>query len=277
MSPFWAPSGAPRGPRRGAPPTPKEYGARTWIFVALTLVLVALGALSMTRRIVAETPTTGVEWIQASAGPLAMAVEEGSPAWRAGLRAGDLLREIDGRPVRSALDAAELGWEAGGGPIRLTTRRGSTDRALTLTPEWQEASDIYIYLLIVGLAFLVSGVFIALRWTNIRGGVLYSYLSLSLFALLTFSHTGRGDAVDWVIHWIDLAAAAIVPALLLHVSIALVKQKFSRRRPYLAVAYSVSAGLLLSAIWLSPGGQGGAYRFESPLLALEVRDRLEGG
>jgi PAS domain S-box-containing protein len=249
---------------------------RVWLVLALAGALLVFGSLSFIRRADSVEPTVGADWVQSSLGPLALSVRSESPAWYAGLREGDLLLEIDGQPVASALEAAEIGWRStADGPLLLKVRRGSAEVTLRFMPAWQPRTEPYAYLAVVGLAFWVSGVFIALRWPMIRGSAVYTLLALCLFANLTLSHTGRGDQLDWAIYWFDLAAAALAPALLLHLGVALSKRTLRRPQLLVGVAYSVSLVFLLTAVWLSPGGLGGAYRFADPLMAVEGRDRVE--
>ena len=183
---------------------------RVAIILALAVLLVVIGGASFARRIDAVQPAVGVEWVQSASGPLAVAVEPEGAAWRAGLRDGDLLVEVDGREVHSALDAAAIGWAQGdGSPVHLRVSRGPTRLDLALTPRWSPQSDIYIYLSIVGLAFWASGFLVAIRWPNVRGGMIYVMLALSLATRLVFSQTGVGDRLDWTVHWTDLLAGAL--------------------------------------------------------------------
>ena len=92
-------------------------------------------------------------------------------------------------------------------------------RTLTLRfePIWTPRTEPYAYLVMVGLAFLLSGTFIAIRWPGIRGR---SDLRLSrrhaVFVHLTFSPPGRADTLDWIFGWGSDLAGALWPALLLH-------------------------------------------------------------
>lgn len=254
----------------------RGHRARVWLTVGSAMVLLAAGAVSFVFRAGMTEPVTGVEWVQASAGPIAIQVTEGSLAERSGLKPGDRLVRIGDRAVHSALDASQLAWSSEAGrPLPLHVQRGETVIELDLEASWQRRPEPYTYLALVGLAFWVSGLFIAVRWPGIRGGVVYTALAFSLFAELTLSHTGRGDAPDWIIYWGDLVAGALVPPLLLHLGIVLSRSQASWKRWMLGGAYALSSLSLLAALWLSPAVMGGAYRFVDPVTAIEVRDRAE--
>lgn len=249
---------------------------RLWTVVLPALLILAVGAASFYRQVDATRPSLGVEWAQSPAGPVVAQVEPAGPAARAGLREGDRLRAAGGRPVPSALDANQLAWHCDPGrPIKLSVQGSSgVERELALEPDWVRQEEPYSYLALVGLAFWVSGLFIALRWPDIRGGKIYAALAASLFVTLTYKATGTADTLDWVIEWSDLLAGSLVPGLLLHFGIAVTKRTLSLRRPVLLLSYALTLGLVLSAIWLSPVGLGGAYRFQRPLQAVELWDRL---
>jgi len=254
----------------------RTRAAGVWLVLLIAVAALVLGGVSFLRRAGATQPVIGVEWVQSSSGPVAMAVDPQGPAGRAGLHSGDLLLSLNGRRVASALDSAELSWEARDrGSVELRVRRGNSVLALRVEPEWQPRLEPYTYLAIVGLAFWVSGVFIALRWPVIRGGSIYTLLALCFFTQLTLSHTGRADALDWIVFWTDLIAGSLTPALLVHLGLSLSKRSVGRRREMLALVYVVSTALVLLAFWLRPEGAGGAYLFTEPLAAVDLRESLE--
>jgi two-component system NtrC family sensor kinase len=252
----------------------RKIGA--WLLLALAGPLLAFGLFSFVRRIGAGYPSLGVEWVQSSAGAVALGVVPEGPADVAGLRNGDLLLKANGVRLTSALQAADVAWaQDAAEPIRLEVTRGASTLTLRLEPSWEPYSEPYAYISIVGLAFWVSGLFIALRWPLIRGGMIYALLAICFYARLTLSHTGRADIVDWIISWSDLVAGALIPALLIHLALVLSKRTVHRRNWLLAVAYTVSTCAVLAAIWLRPEGLGGVYRFSEPLRAIEFRERFE--
>jgi len=239
-------------------------------------MLLTVGGVAVTRRIGAVEPQVGARWVQSSQGPIAITVEPGGPGDLAGLQPGDRLLAVGGRRVTSALEAeAALGWTAGaGGPLDLLVARGSGEHRLRVAPAWTPRGEPYTYLVIVALAFWLSGLFVALRFPGIRGGAIYAGLAATLFVKLAFSDTGQGDPFDWLVAWCDLVAGALWPALLLHLGAALGRRALRRPRLAPGLGYAVSAALIGAALWLYPTGPGGAFRFDDPVGALEIWHRL---
>lgn len=66
------------------------------------------------------------------AGAFVGGVNPGSPAERAGLKAGDVIVEVDGMPIASADDLAAALSRLNGNSVRLTLARGATRREVTV-------------------------------------------------------------------------------------------------------------------------------------------------
>jgi regulator of sigma E protease len=64
------------------------------------------------------------------------------PAARAGLRAGDRVTVIDGKPVSRWNDLALLISESGGKPVKLTVQRDGKTFSVTVTPEMRTAKNL---------------------------------------------------------------------------------------------------------------------------------------
>ena len=71
----------------------------------------------------------------------------------------------------------------------------------------------------------------------------YGALGMALFAQLVLSQTGVGDTFDWAVHWADVIAGALVPALLVHVAWTLARGEMPGRRTVLAAAYGARLAL----------------------------------
>lgn len=69
-------------------------------------------------------------------------VMEGSPAREAGLREGDRVLEVAGKPVETFVDVLEAAHENPGNPLAFRVRRGEETLELTVVPEektWEDA------------------------------------------------------------------------------------------------------------------------------------------
>src|SRR2546428_10638545 len=66
--------------------------------------------------------------------PVIGRVAEGTPAAEAGLKTGDLIVAVDGRPGRPWEDMDELVTTSGGRPLKLTIKRGGAEENATGTP-----------------------------------------------------------------------------------------------------------------------------------------------
>ncbi len=242
--------------------------------LAVVVGLAVLGGVSFGRRLWGTQPALGVSWTPTSVGPIATELEPGSPAERAGLRVGDVLVSVDGQPARGALREVSLPWAASERAVRVEVRRGGARVSLALRADLaHQAPDLYGYLSLVGLAFLVSGAFVFWRWPSARGSGQYAALAVALFTALVFSHTGAGGPLDWTIFWMDVVAGALVPALLVDLAGILSRRGARARALVRLVAYGGSAAVLLLAFW---GVQwNGALRFPHPATALQGLDRLQ--
>jgi len=252
----------------------RRYGAvAVWLVLGLSAALTAVGVASAVRVAGSVQPFVGVEWIQSAAGPVAIAVEPGGPAWVSGLRPGDLLVSVDGKPAASALDAGEIAWSVPiGEATRLEVRRGASTEIVRIHPRIVGRDDPYGYLALVGFAFLASGTLVAARWPTVRGARSYAGFAAAMFVRLVFSHTGAADPFDWFVYSADLLAGLAAPALLVHFALDLARR--SRATVLLGFVYGPAAATLLAIVWLHPAGAGAAYRLPDPTAAVEGIDRF---
>lgn len=255
----------------------RPHRARLAAIGAAAILLGGFGVLSFGRRISQREPWTGLEWVQASAGITVLSVEPRSPASQAGLLPGDVLLRVNGTEARGVLVAADAPWRAPAGTaIPLVLMRGQTTIEASITPARRHAAPrLYAYLALIGAACFASGLLIVLNWPSVRGAGVYGALGMALFAHLVLSQTGAGDGFDWAVHWIDVTAGALVPALLVHLAWTLSRGEASTRRTVLSVVYAVAVILVVGDLWLE--GLGGSYRFEDPVRAVAWQERLELG
>jgi PAS domain S-box-containing protein len=249
--------------------------ARFAAVAVVALLLAGFGVASFSRRISEREPWVGVEWLAAGVGIVASEVEERSPAAEAGVARGDVLLALDGHPVGNVLRAEAAVWRAPAGtPIALTLRRGGATFVASVVPARRHAAPpLYGYLALIGVACFASALLIVLKWPSVRGAGVYGALGLALFAQLVLSQTGTADLFDWAVHWADVIAGALVPALLLHLAWTLARGEMPGRRFVLTAGYASAALLIAEDVWMV--GLGGAYRFTDPIRAAGWHDRLE--
>ena len=73
--------------------------------------------------------------------PVIGRVAEGTPAAETGLKTGDLIVAVDGRPVRHWEDMDELVTTSRGRPLKLTIKRGGAEQTVTVTPRLVTVRD----------------------------------------------------------------------------------------------------------------------------------------
>jgi len=247
------------------------------LFGLVAVALAGFSVLSFGRRVSQREPYAGVEWTQGGRGPEVALVDPLGPGDHAGLQAGDRLIGADGRAIVSAIEAADLPWRLKAGQqIELTIERDGRTQSVVLHPARRHAAPpLYGYLAVIGVAFFVSGLVIVFRWPTVRGAMLYGSLGLALFAYLVLSQTGVADVFDWTVHWADVAAGALVPALLVQLAWTLSRRAPAGRTARAAIAYGPAALLVAYDVWLE--GFGGAYRAADPVAAVAGVHRLEAG
>src|SRR5262249_25507271 len=68
-------------------------------------------------------------------------VVDGSPASAAGLKTGDLIEEVNGRPVRYWEDLERALADSGGRPVVVRVKRGTSEETVTVTPRRKAITD----------------------------------------------------------------------------------------------------------------------------------------
>ena len=131
--------------------------------------------------------------------PLVDQVLPGKPAERAGLRAGDRIVSIDGAPVRSPSDVAQLTNARPGEPMTFAYRRGDALAEVQLTPEPVDNGTRRIG--VVGLRLRVDPAVASALGVTVRYGViealgqgLQKTVELSVFTVRMLGRILTGEA-----------------------------------------------------------------------------------
>jgi membrane-associated protease RseP (regulator of RpoE activity) len=104
--------------------------------------------LGPSRRIGVTTSTLGkqlADYFGVSRGVLVNSVESGGPADKAGLKAGDVVTEVDGRALDDTSDLARSLGAKEEGDVTLTVVRDKKRRTVRVTPErWKTPRSLYM-------------------------------------------------------------------------------------------------------------------------------------
>jgi PAS domain S-box-containing protein len=203
-------------------------------------------------------------------------VTRGGPAERAGIREGDRLEAINGKPIKQGLDAVREIFHAGvssQATYQLQRKGEEFQTKLVLAPQ-ASSKSLGDYLELVGLLYLFIGTFILFRrWTAPKSLHFYIFC-LASFVLYSFSYTGKLNLFDWTIYWLDAAALLLQPALFLHFCLSFPERlSIFRERRYVIPLVYVPA-LVMGAVQVLVAT--GILVFPLPLLQVRwLLDRVD--
>jgi two-component system NtrC family sensor kinase len=254
------------------------YRFLTLLLAIVSVTLVIFAFINFQQRRQYQLPSDGVSWVTTPQGLTAWAVPAGSPGKKAGIVVGDILASIDGRSVKTTVEATRAVFDSGAwsrATYDLVRGGESFETSVVLAPE-SNSPGLHGYLEIVGILYLIIGAFVFLRrWSAARS--LHFYLfCLASFVLYCFSYTGKLNLFDSSVYWLNVTALLLQPALFLHFCLTFPeKPQFVERRRYLLPALYAPAALLLTFHALVMAGF-----LTLPLPMLSVRwlfDSLEMG
>ncbi len=249
------------------------------VLLLVTLTMVGLAALNFSQRVRYLRVWDGVQWDVTPDGVLASLIMFGSPANRAGIRAGDILLSINGVPVQSRTDVTKLLFRVEPGTeLHYELQRPDVASSVqtvqvTVVPIREiDPFSLRGFLEFVAILYLGIGLFVLFKRWSAPHALHFYVFCLTSFIVYSFSYTGRLNTFDWAIYWIDAVALLLQPALFLHFALAFPEPKpWFRKRPWTFAALYVSVAGLLTYHVLAVGAG-----FVSPSLeVLENIDRIE--
>jgi two-component system NtrC family sensor kinase len=199
-------------------PIDRWFAWRTLFAIAVVAVLLTLGIANMRLRARSHEVEDGVLWSDRAEGVTATDVVSGSAGESAGIRQGDVLIGVNGMPVQTPADIAELQYRAHEGTrlsyqlLRLGTRQVLD---VSLSPTLR-ATSMYFVLASVGLFTLLVGAGVRVRRPRDQATLHFFWLCVAFFGAFTFSFNGPFDRLDWVFYWGDAIATPLLAPLLLH-------------------------------------------------------------
>jgi len=231
-----------------------------WCYLPRFLLALLTLALLGTATWVATWPGDGMTW-KFSEGRI-LTVEPGGPGERAGLRPGDIVSVVDGRPLAGAPLYA---GKRAGQQVVLTFQRGAETRNATLTLAAPGVADLLWRLgpVVVALSFWGAGV--VLFTIRPRITVCGAFFLLGQGATVALA-AGQLSAINlvWAAHLFYLALLAL-PPLLAHLCVTLVAPagRFIRVAPGCLAGLSGLLALPELVAWLA--GESGWHIVAFPL------------
>jgi two-component system, NtrC family, sensor kinase len=198
---------------------------RVWLRLVaqavVVIVLLCLAAANIALRARWSEMEDGVLWKVTGDELVARAVAEDSPAATVGIRPGDRLLAIDGRPldtveqVMAVLHASRRGDALDYTLLRLSGQQPDLVR-VAVAPIPSGSRAMYYALAAVGIFSLLVGAAVRLRRPENQATLHFFWLSVAFFGVLAFSFSGRLDRLDQVFYWGDVIAMLLLPPLFLH-------------------------------------------------------------
>jgi two-component system NtrC family sensor kinase len=238
--------GPPRQPHRAM----KSLSQSRFIAVVLAILTVSfvyLAWLNYDQEQRIGVPQDGVWWVESGDGRMmAQQVNPEGPGARAGIRKGDLLEAINGRPVTSIVGVTQQlylsgVWSKAGYTI---VRDGvQVEISAVLEPADKSLNN---GLRLIALIYLGIGLYVLMRrWTAPKSMHFYVFCLVS-FVFYSFKFTGKLNPFDTFIYWSNVVAWLLQPALFLHFALTFPETKdFVKRRPWLQPAVYLPGVALL--------------------------------
>jgi PAS domain S-box-containing protein len=211
-----------------------------------TVAAVYCAWLNFTQEGKNPVPSDGVWWVEDSGGLRAERVHPQSPGERAGIKSGDMLKEVGEQPVHNTADLVRQLYRKGVySELQYSLQRGQVrlDVPVILVPDDR---SLNLGLRLIALTYLGIGIFVLLRrWTAPKSAHFYIFCLVS-FIFYSFKYTGKLNAFDWSIYWSNVVAWLLQPALFLHFALTFPEKKeVIRRHPWIQLAVYLPGLLLL--------------------------------
>lgn len=201
------------------------------LLAILTAAAVICAGINFQQQSKFHLPDDGAIWVDRPAPEggtqvQALYIAAGSPAEKAGLKAGDVLLKIDGRPIPTAVAVPKALERVGAWnkAAYIFERDHVEVKANVYVGEKAPPGAVY-YQYLVGLAYLAIGIFVYVRRASAPKARHFFILCVASFILSTFHYTGKLNSFDQVIYWGNVVAGLFAPTLFLHFCLS-----FSRRR-----------------------------------------------
>ena len=211
-----------------------QLRAAAVVLALCTVAVIVFGVINFQKEREYVVPDDGVWWLESRGQLYAERVTPLGPGERAGLKAGDQLADINGRPIHSAADQVRSLVRTGAyskatyGVVRGGVR---VEAPVILVPA---DKSLNLGLRLIALIYLGIGLYVLLRrWSAPKSSHFFVFC-LASFVLYAFHYTGKLNGFDWIIRWSSVTASALQAALFLHFALTFPEPKeWLRRRSWL--------------------------------------------
>jgi signal transduction histidine kinase len=243
-----------------------KFQLSTAILTILTLAAGVSAVINYNQQQHFRLPDDGVIWVDRDNAVEALYVAPRSPAANAGIHQGDRLLSMEGVPITRAVNATQVLARIGAWrKAAYQLIRGGVEFPATVYTGEVPLDRAVVYQYLVGVAYLVIGLFVYFRRGSAAKALHFYVLCLTSFIFLTFHYTGHLDAFDKVIYFGNLCAGLFAPTLFLHFCLTFPEpRKWLQTRTRVALLYLPA--LMLFAAYM--GVSSGALKIAVPLVEL---------
>jgi signal transduction histidine kinase len=199
----------------------KTQFASALLFV-LTVAAVCCAVINFHQQSLYHLPDDGVTWVDRAVADgrnqvLALHVTPGSQGYNAGIRAGDVLLQVAGKPIANTGDVPQALQQVGvWNKTQYMVRRDNIPvPAQVIVGEGVLDRSLY-YQYAVGIIYLLIGLFVYYRRVGAPRSVHFYVFCLASFVLSCFHYTGKLNVFDQGIYWGNVAAGVLAPTIFLH-------------------------------------------------------------
>jgi len=231
-----------------------KFQLSTALLTVLTIAAAIAAGLNFEQNHKFPLPDDGALWADHASSVIAERVTADGPAYRAGIREGDVLLNIQNAPVAHANDVPKTlaGIGAWGKAVYHLERDGVDIPATVFIAEVRRGATLsYQYL--VGAAYLAIGLFIYFRRGSAPKARHFYIFCLASFVFSCFHYTGKLNAFDQVMYWGNLVAGWLAPALFLHFCLGFPEPRSWHRRWMTATIYAPGVLLTIGALGFATG------------------------
>jgi hypothetical protein len=251
-----------------------KFQFSTAILTILTLAVFGVAVINFEQQQKFRLPEDGVVWVDRAAGVEALYVAPATGGGKAGIHTNDRLLRIDNFRILKAANVAQALARLGSWTkADYVLNRGGYDlpsRTVIVEEAPRDRAVIYQYL--VGLAYLVIGLFVYFRRGSAHKALHFYILCLASFVFFCFHYTGKLNGFDKIVYFANVGAGLLAPTVFLHFCLTFPEPRtWFRNRFRVALLYLPAALLFLVYLAFSSGRVTAAI----PLIELNwILDRI---